>query len=518
MLDVILREYLPIALMAGRGVDEAGVLLVRKMMSIDASSRPTARQCLEYEWLKAISNNLETSPSAINVTTKRLDTVIEEQERSKSSEYALRASKSFERASAGHLDAPLKTQSFQPQQIDKDDDEWPRPDASSQWELRDLADTGTPSSDDEPIDIAAPKDDMSSGSSLRKLVHRGARDHRLAYSDGGVRLADLDSSYGTSEDDKSVLPEQAYLTTSKDVIAHQKRHSLRLFGEVTASTIEESGVFGGVPLRPTILPTMPTINQASQATPVSPSVSFSANKRIREDDLSSAGDEGLLQERDNDAGPPYKRSMLNREYSGSVETSSSVEVTTREVKDRMSKLHFPLGTLTPTAGSFSNTTLKIYDRGMTFGRCLELTHVYPSDKDTRVPRLAIDIIFWRAGVTKDIEQGLQWQSLPGVNAMVLTRSKAGIKVNGVKLNKASEETAFNCGRLRTGDIIEVFNGGGAFLRYRCSFFVGESSAERKPTEKFVVEQNSKLFQEVISAKMAADKPTVAGSKIIDRTA
>ena len=500
MLEVILRESIQLPLMTKRGTDEAGVLLVEQMMSIDASSRPTARQCLGHEWLRGVGNDSNLLATATGVTRKDLDTVMEEDERSRSDDYGLGVSESFERAAAGLICAPpFKMQGSETKAVENDSRKWPQLDASSQWELREPEAAETPSSDDELTEIRIAKHDRL-GDLPRK--HRSTTNHRRVDSDGGVHLADFDSSYGTSEEDKSVLSKQGNVLVFGNVASNQKRHNSRLFGEVTASEVEESGVFGAVPLQPTILPAFSNVGHASHANG-SPSDSFLSSKRLREEDVSKELRANVLDDGKEDNGPPYKRSMLFHKHGGSTNTSGSVEVTTREVKDKMLKLHFPLGTLVPVAGSFSDITLKIYDRGITFGRCLELTHVYPNDKDTRVPRLAIDIVFWRAGIAKDIEQGLQWQSLPGVNAMVLTRSKAGIRVNGVKLNKASEETAFNCGRLRTGDVIEVFNRGGSFLRYRCTFFVGDSSAERKAEDKFVVEQNSELFAEVATAKMAA---------------
>ena len=509
MLDVLLRESLPLRLMTQRGVNEAGVLLIKNMMSIDASYRPTARQCLEHEWLHEIGDTPDPSPIIVNPIPRSLDTVIEENGPSKSDDYALGVSESFERAAAGLVDAPpIKTQRLKAENGWNNDETWPQADASSQWDLRDPETAGSPSSDEESTEARMPKHDRSGASSRRQVIIGSATGYSLAYLNGGVRLADFGSSYHAADEEKSVIVEQAGLP---DQAPHLKGHSTRLFGEVTASEVEESGVFGGVSLQPTVLPILPGANRAPQAVPASPSISFVANKRLREED--STGEPQGYREpgKDEITEPPLKRSMLYTEYPESAKTSGSVEVTTQEVKDRISKLHFPLGTLTPVAGSCSDKPLKIYNRGMNFGRCPELTHVYPDAQDTRIPRLAIDIVFWRAGVAKDIEQGSQWQSLPGINAMIFTRSKLGIKVNGIRLNKASEETSFNCGRLRTGDIIEVFSGGGAFLKYRCAFFVGESLAERKPNEKFVVEQNSELSEELETAKSAIDVSNVTGS-------
>ena len=158
-----------------------------------------------------------------------------------------------------------------------------------------------------------------------------------------------------------------------------------------------------------------------------------------------------------------------------------------------------LGTLTPRAGSFATDVLRIYGRLFMWGRYEGSTAVWPDPKDTRVPKCGLDILFCQPGRYHDLRSPpLDSQELQDCDAVIVTRKRAGVRVNGVQLDRPDFAKpgagGFPCGRLRTGDQIEVFRNKKEFLVFDCAFYVGQSAASRAPDEPFEVEEDAELLR------------------------
>lgn len=155
-----------------------------------------------------------------------------------------------------------------------------------------------------------------------------------------------------------------------------------------------------------------------------------------------------------------------------------------------------LGVLTSLPGSVCNIMMKLEDRFTFFGRD-PASHVRYEDKmDTRVPKNALDVIWWRPGIEAMLADGMDWRDVEGLIAIVHTRTSLYIRVNGVRLTRGKNRWHF--GRLHTGDVITIFGpeeGEVAegkereFLKFRCEFFAGPSARPRE--EPFIVEKEKK---------------------------
>jgi serine/threonine protein kinase len=161
------------------------------------------------------------------------------------------------------------------------------------------------------------------------------------------------------------------------------------------------------------------------------------------------------------------------------------------------------GTLIALPGSVFNTTIRLERRITYYGRDPS-SHVQHMDmKEPRIPKNALDIIFWRPGIEAMIASGKEWSSIEDLYAIVHTRTSQNIKVNGVKLTKG--EGCWNYGRLHTGDVITIFGppqeeqveGKAAeYLKFRCEFFLGLSAKPReKGSPRFVVEKEEEKFMQ-----------------------
>lgn len=176
------------------------------------------------------------------------------------------------------------------------------------------------------------------------------------------------------------------------------------------------------------------------------------------------------------------------------------------------------------------------------------SYVYPHNMDARVPKNALDIMFWRPGIEEDEKEGKDWVKKDDFWAILMTRTSGQVWVNGVKLIKgqgyvhsphppfllSSTANAYSpnrCalyGKLHTGDIITVF--GPAFgthptsnpapaasttkgpqgtspapkpprsqeyLRFECEFFAGKSKARRTAdSPPFIIESEVTKYQEM----------------------
>lgn len=191
--------------------------------------------------------------------------------------------------------------------------------------------------------------------------------------------------------------------------------------------------------------------------------------------------------------------------------SDGSRVSERPARDATSPLSFPkppprFGTLTALPGSLCNTTIRLEQRITYYGRDPSSHVQHPNMKERRIPKNALDIIFWRPGIEAMIESGKDWSTLEGLYAIAHTRTTRNIKVNGVKLTKG--DGCWNYGRLHTGDVITIFGptegegeqtGGKAaaeFLKFRCEFSLGLSAQQRPADQpRFVVEKEEEKFMQ-----------------------
>lgn len=156
-----------------------------------------------------------------------------------------------------------------------------------------------------------------------------------------------------------------------------------------------------------------------------------------------------------------------------------------------------LGKLTTLPGSIFETSIKLTERVTTWGRDPDSTVQYKNTKDTRVPKNAFEITFWRSGIEKAMKKGEDWAKMPNVFAIITTRANRYIKVNGVRLTRfADEGDGWLYGRLFSGDVVSVYDYNGEFLKFRCDFFWGASKDARPAGQLFVVEKQTDKFGEL----------------------
>ena len=177
------------------------------------------------------------------------------------------------------------------------------------------------------------------------------------------------------------------------------------------------------------------------------------------------------------------------------------------------------GRLTPVPGSIKTPEIILTHRLTYYGRDPSGTFVHPDRLDTRIPKNAIDIIFWRPG----IEKTKDWHRAPDeVHAIIATRTSTAIRVNGVKLEKGKE--CWKYGKLRTGDIISVFEPkenesaegkASEFLRFKSEFYIGKSQATRPAHEPFQVEKETRKFAD--NQLMRSRESSALGSMIQSET-
>lgn len=186
-----------------------------------------------------------------------------------------------------------------------------------------------------------------------------------------------------------------------------------------------------------------------------------------------------------------------RKLYGPRESSLTSKSLAENNDDKFVKPPPRLGKLTTVPGSIFETSIKLTERVTTWGRDPESTVQYKNTKDTRVPKNAFDIIFWRSGIEKAMKKGEDWTKMPNVFAIITTRANRYIKVNGVRLTRFAEEgDGWLYGRLFTGDIVTVYDYNAEFLKFRCEFFWGASKDPRPTGQLFVVEKQTDKFQEL----------------------
>ncbi|KAI9783286.1 MAG: hypothetical protein M1816_001461 [Peltula sp. TS41687] len=145
------------------------------------------------------------------------------------------------------------------------------------------------------------------------------------------------------------------------------------------------------------------------------------------------------------------------------------------------------GRLLSTPESSLSTTIPLRQRETSWGRGFENTMVYPNGQDTRIPKYAIDIIFWRKGLKDDLDKAVKWETLPDVKAWIKTRAKK-IWVNDVPLVAWIEDKGNPFGELYTGDKITVWKdkAGKKRIEFVCEFTHGLSKQPRPEDTRFCI--------------------------------
>lgn len=149
-----------------------------------------------------------------------------------------------------------------------------------------------------------------------------------------------------------------------------------------------------------------------------------------------------------------------------------------------------LGRLKSIPGSMFELNLRLESRMTSWGRGPDATIRYPDNMDVRIPAYALEITFWAPGLERRIAEGQDWTQVPGVMAVLSTKTRKCIWVNGTELRKGGPE-GLQFGKLYTGDIITIYKhkDNGEFLQLRCEFYHGESAQPRPEYEAgFVVRQ------------------------------
>lgn len=143
------------------------------------------------------------------------------------------------------------------------------------------------------------------------------------------------------------------------------------------------------------------------------------------------------------------------------------------------------GRLHSTAESSLSITIPLNQRETCWGRGSDNTIVYPNGQDTRIPKYAFDIIFWRKDLRDDIEKGIAWDSFSDVKALIKTRATRKIWVNDIPLYAwVGKGNPF--GQLYTGDKITVWKDevSGKKIEFVCEFLHGLSERTRPKGVRF----------------------------------
>lgn len=145
-----------------------------------------------------------------------------------------------------------------------------------------------------------------------------------------------------------------------------------------------------------------------------------------------------------------------------------------------------LGRMRSTPGSIFDLNIRLDKRMTSWGRGPAATYRHPDPMDVRIPAYAIEITFWVQGLELQIARGKDWTEIPGVTAILSTKARKGIWVNGIELHKAGPEE-MQYGNLYNGDVITIYRHKDAFLNLQCEFYHGESAQSRPAHEAgFVV--------------------------------
>ena len=143
-----------------------------------------------------------------------------------------------------------------------------------------------------------------------------------------------------------------------------------------------------------------------------------------------------------------------------------------------------LGKLISTPQSLLALTIQLNQRENSWGRGGNNTIIFPNGQDTRVPKYAFDILFWRSGLPALIEKGVAWTEVANVTAIIRSRASRPISVNGVPLINRQQTGDMAYGRLYTGDVLTIWEDKDSAkeISLVCEFYLG-ASVGRRPTNR-----------------------------------
>lgn len=147
-----------------------------------------------------------------------------------------------------------------------------------------------------------------------------------------------------------------------------------------------------------------------------------------------------------------------------------------------------LGKLTSLPGSIFDLTILLENRMTSWGRGPQATICHPDPMDTRIPAYALEVTFWTPAIESRIAAGDDWMSVPGVMAILSTKTRKCIWVNDTELRRGEEgREGLQFGKLYNGDIVTIYKHRNRFLKFQCEFYHGDSARSRPEQEQgFVV--------------------------------
>ena len=177
------------------------------------------------------------------------------------------------------------------------------------------------------------------------------------------------------------------------------------------------------------------------------------------------------------------------------------------------------GKLTTTPESSINLTIKLKQRVTSFGRDLRNTNVWPRSDDTRIPRIAFHLVFWRPGIERDIKNGLDWLTIPEneLCTIIRTTTSKWIYVNDVVLKKGDDGSWFY-GHMKNGDVITLYRESGEVIAFKCEFFRGTAKEGREKNGKFEIKREVEYFmKKKASGSSVVEQQGISGSGVVATT-
>ncbi|KAJ5766049.1 uncharacterized protein N7511_003665 [Penicillium nucicola] len=173
------------------------------------------------------------------------------------------------------------------------------------------------------------------------------------------------------------------------------------------------------------------------------------------------------------------------------------------------------GKLRALPGSVFDLTIFLENRLTSWGRGPLATIQHTDITDTRIPAYALELTFWAPGIEAKIATGENWQEIPGVMAIISTKARMGIHVNGTLLQRGppneNRPNQLPFGKLYNGDVITVYRHKKKFLKLQCEFTFGDSAQSRPANEPFSMRQGL-----MTKAGAANRLPTRSAQKYRDR--
>ena len=525
MLHAILFDDLDFAPILEHGVEESCFLFLRSMLDVDGNSRPPAEELLAHPWIEDVVDVrpiklLDEMAPLPQAADSKLATLHEEDKEDEWNGFD--ETESFAQAARGLLPSSST------------EEPGPTRDLTSARNSPSNALGNGQLQDSNRVDSF-----LSNADSPSQLVSEDIDTQRPPWSnlpEGIPSNTDSNTEIEPGSDRSTEFTEVPWIPKTRPVSSRtddatralvqtipkpralpRRPVTTRLFGEISPEDLlaAESGIFGAIS-PPVINPghspglsgtqekmeklNVGSLSREASVSQSNPTVWVPKGKRNRATAAEKVGDST---DSSVSGEPALKRSMIRAQSENVVDESGAPNEgdLSHSVSQGINTLCLQgssyLGILYPTPGSFSDVPLNLTTRLTTFGRDYGNTHVYQYPSDTRVARAAIDIYFYSSTAPKF--RGPGWHKFDGINAVIMTRSQRGIRVNGTKLPCSPRGGPFKCGKLRTGDLIELFSDNESHLTYRCEFHLGESMEERAIGETFAVEDDPELFAAAVAS-------------------